>query len=88
MVFVMYDGEDLWHERLLLAPVGSSSTQWIIRTPDDAQYLEDFTHSNEDIMGLRLPSAPGQGPAGVGPNSNVYRFRVAPDGAQKQQWIH
>ena len=37
-VFVWYDGDDVYHERLLLWPVRDEL--WVVRPPDDAVYLE------------------------------------------------
>eukprot|EP00973_Karenia_brevis_P029661 4091318-Karenia_brevis.AAC.1 len=56
LVAIRYQGHDLWHTRLLLEKVGSSTTNGIILTPDSDMYAENFANSNDDIDGFRLLS--------------------------------
>ena len=79
-VFVLYNGHPLWHERLLLAPVGSTSeaTSWIIYTPDGDLYLEDFAAQNNDIDEVKFGALDNSLPRGV-PAGEVYRFAQLPD---------
>ena len=78
-----YDGFPLWHERLLLAKVESSSSSpiWVIYTPDGDMYVESFAASNADIADFRLGTPPGELPPGV-PAGQAYRFAARPAGEQ------
>ena len=80
-VYIKYQGHDLWHERLLLARVGSVGAKWIILTPDRDMYLEDFGAQNDDVEGLRLPLPASGRPPGV-PDAETYNFRQKPDGPE------
>ena len=80
-IYVQYQGFDLFHERLLLAPVGSSSNVWAIVTPDLDVYVEDFGVGNADITELRLGTPIGTAPPGV-PAGMTYRFAAHPAGAE------
>lgn len=50
MVWLLYDEEGPWHQRLMLAPVAGSL--WIIATPDMLIYTEDLSSENADLAGL------------------------------------
>ena len=63
-------GGRLWHERLVLAPVGSSS---MVMTPDGDRY-EESTQADHDIAEFRFLS--GQGEHAGLPNLRVYVFHV------------
>mmetsp|Transcript_112135 Transcript_112135/g.323943 ORF Transcript_112135/g.323943 Transcript_112135/m.323943 type:complete len:376 (+) Transcript_112135:146-1273(+) len=78
-LYIQYAEEDLWHDRLLLARVGTSTTKWVIATPDDDMYIEDFSASCEDISAVRLP-APGGGLPRDAQGAGAYRFRDRPTG--------
>ena len=41
-VGLLYEGDDLWHERYLLYPLESAG-RWYIRTPDGDVYIEDLS---------------------------------------------
>ncbi|CAK0845105.1 unnamed protein product [Prorocentrum cordatum] len=60
--------------------VGASGTQWVIGTPDNDVYLEDFRHHNQDIPGFRLSGPGGALPGSIDP-AEAYRFRAPPGGA-------
>ena len=79
-VFVRYVGDDLWHERLLLARVGTSLNVWVICTPDNDLYTESFGNSNDDVDGFRFGTPANVLPPGV-PPGRAYRFNVLPTGA-------
>ena len=40
-VGVWYEGDDVWHERLLLHPTGTPGL-WVVRTPDGDVYDEQI----------------------------------------------
>lgn len=78
-LYIQYEGHPDWHERRLLAKVGSGGTLWVILTPDGDAYAEDFAASNQEIVGVRLPSRGGRLPPGV-PANDCYSFREVPTG--------
>ena len=66
-VLVAYEGEELWHERLLLKRTGKTS--WLILTPDEDMYEEDLA----DYVDWKL-TGPRRGlPYGI-PVGKSYRF--------------
>ncbi|CAE7247208.1 unnamed protein product [Symbiodinium sp. CCMP2592] len=78
-VLVKYNvPEDLWHARLLLAPVSGSS--WVILTPQADLYIEDLGNANTDISGWRAYDPSGPVPYGL-LGHQIHRFRVLPDAA-------
>jgi hypothetical protein len=68
-VMVAYEGEALWHERLLLRFVGSlPSLEFVILTPDEDMYIEDLLTVRYLPTGARR-----QRPAKIG-SGKSYRF--------------
>ena len=70
VIFVKYDGDQYYHERFLLAEVedmNKSRTKWIILTPDDDMYLEDFGADNEDIEEIVYGKEDSSVPRSKGP---------------------
>ena len=76
-VFVKYDGDPHWHERIVVWPVGGGT--FAILTPDDDVYCESLNRSDPDqdpvkaVLGPRDKSLPG------GLRGPVYRFKTSPD---------
>ena len=64
-VLLEYDvgGPRLWHERWALEHV--SGDLYVVVTPDRDFYSEDLGLLNNDLRGIRVPSAPGAIPPGV-----------------------
>jgi hypothetical protein len=67
--------EDLWHERLLLAPAATPDcpSSWVVLTPDLDMYVENL--GPPDIATVRPLDAARTLPFGVNRNS-VYRFQL------------
>ena len=80
-LLVFYEGDVVWHCRLLLALVDQSN--WIILTPDGDIYTEDVSDGNPDWSAWRVwPHGAGL-PFGVDGNM-VYNFNPEPAGAVLQ----
>lgn len=70
-VYLLYDGNPLWHERIVLSWVTGST--YVVLSPDADLFLEQVDVSNVDLDGLRL-GAPGGGlPYGLRGQS-IYAF--------------
>ena len=78
--FVLFPGEDLWHQRRVLGRVALSVSEFVIVTPDHDVYMEDYADDNEDVSAVRWANAWDHVPLGV-PAARVYRFAAAPDEA-------
>jgi len=84
IVYILYDGDHLWHERLLLGRVGTSAAnRWLVLTPDRDMYVEELGRNKEDIEALRLASPDGC-PPGVAA-ADTYNFVARPDAAEMMQ---
>ena len=62
MVLANY-GDNLWHERLLLARI--SGGKWIIMTADGDVYAEDYGSDGVDVESVRVLRPDGGRPAGL-----------------------
>eukprot|EP00971_Amphidinium_carterae_P265127 5259019-Amphidinium_carterae.1 len=51
-VFVRYDGDDLWHEQLVVGCV--ESAEHLVLTPDADLYIEQLDAANGDLAGIRV----------------------------------
>jgi hypothetical protein len=74
-VYARYAGEpDLWHERLILARVGRSSS-YAVLTPDGDAYIENF--DSDDFLAIRPGNSRRTLPRGLGAAAGepVYRFQ-------------
>ena len=71
------EGPVVWHARLILAHVVDDT--YIITTPDEGIYAEDYGADSEDISVVRARPAGGALPFGV-VGQNIYDFRVRPSG--------
>jgi hypothetical protein len=76
--YVSYDGEDLWHQRLVLAWLAAG--EYVVYTPDHDVFIEQLDAANPDLTGLRLGGAPGTVPYGLA-GANIYAFAHPPTGA-------
>lgn len=76
-LLVFYDGDVVWHTRLLLAHVHQST--WVILTPDGDIYAEDVSDANPDWDAWRVWPRGGGAPFGVDPNL-IYPFNPEPGG--------
>ena len=70
------EGPVVWHARLILAHVIDDT--YIITTPDEDIYAEDYGADSEDISMVRARPAGGALPFGV-VGQNIYDFRVRPN---------
>ena len=58
-ILVWYEDDDVWHERVLLWPshdvAGRSRDRWVVLTPDDDVYVEDYGPGGvaSDVFALR-----------------------------------
>ena len=79
-----YNGEALWHERLLLQRFGGAgSTEWAIVTPDGDVYVEDFSDTT-CAESIRLIPSTGGRPTGL--VGKIYPFRAQPTPELRKQW--
>lgn len=76
-ILVGYVGEELWHERLLLARVPGKPSHWVILTPDDDMYIEDL----RACAGVRVVPVEGGLPRGVSVGT-CYRFAADFEGEE------
>ena len=68
-IFVRFEGEELWHERILLAKAPLKGGKcWMIITPDGDIYVENY----EDVDAVRIGK--GSRRPNIG-RSRAYRFR-------------
>jgi len=82
-VYVLYsDGDELWHQRLVLGRVASSVAEFSIATPDDDVYVEDYSGDDPDIAAVRWSDVHRPAPPGLN-RGRVYRFRADPPDARK-----
>ena len=77
---MQYAGDPLYHQRLCLARLGSSSDRAVVLTPDLDQYIEDYQRG-PDIAAVLWANVDGTNPAGLPRAARVYRFVAWPSGA-------
>lgn len=77
-VYLLYDGDVLWHERLVLSWAVSST--YVVLSPDADLFLEQVDASNADLGGLRLGPPGGGLPFGLR-GQPIYAFAPRPSGA-------
>eukprot|EP00973_Karenia_brevis_P053901 7487213-Karenia_brevis.AAC.1 len=58
-ILLPFEGEALWHERLLLSHI--SKGKWIVMTPDEEVQIQDLS----DIGRFRLVKPDGSLPLGI-----------------------
>ena len=81
---VWYSDDTVWHERLLLYPV--SEKEWVIRTPDGDQYIEQIDALDPNGSSkLALCGPKGQAPDVLG--GKFYRFAERADDDELRQMI-
>ena len=82
--YVCYDGEDLFHERLILSWV--ENCEYVVLTPDSDVFIEQLDASIPDLTGIRFGDALGTVPHGhIG--HQVYSFAIRPAGAALQNLL-
>eukprot|EP00973_Karenia_brevis_P039176 5411326-Karenia_brevis.AAC.1 len=59
----MYDGDDEWHERLLLGHVRDNN--YVVATPTFDVFVETIDAGNPDLSSIRIGPAGGGLPLGV-----------------------
>ena len=77
-VYVCYDGEELFHERLILSWVESG--EYVVLTPDSDVFIEQVDAGNADLTGIRIGGALGTVPHGL-VGHQIYSFATRPAGA-------
>ena len=80
ILLVQYGGDPLYHQRLCLARLASSSDRVVVLTPDLDQYIEDYQRG-PDISAVLWANVDGTNPAGFPRGARVYRFAAWPSGA-------
>ena len=83
-VYVCYDGEDLFHERLILSWVDGG--EYVVLTPDSDVFIEQLDAGNADLFGIRFGDALGSVPHGL-IGHQVYSFANRPAGAALQNLL-
>ena len=83
-VYVCYDGEDLFHERLILSWVDGG--EYVVLTPDSDVFIEQLDAGNADLSGIRFGDALGSVPHGL-IGHQVYSFANRPAGAALQNLL-
>jgi len=66
-VLISYGDEELWHERLLLAPTSGGS--WVVLSPDEEMFEEEIAGAD----GVRFCNAARHLPRGIAASTS-YRF--------------
>ena len=81
-VYVLYDGEVVWHQHLNLGRVALSASDNVIFTADGDMYIVTLL-DNRDVVAIRFGgfAAP---PVGLRANQ-IYRFREEPSVQEKAQ---
>ena len=79
-----YPGDNVWHERLILYPVGDGC--WIIRTPDGDQYCEQLDCKDADGPS-RICLCGQKGRAPTTTAGKFYRFAGKPDDDELRMMI-
>ena len=72
--WLFYDGDDVWHTRLIVGWVQDS--QYIVFTPDFDTFIEEISIANADLTGLRIGDTHYQLPVGIAADG-VYAFNPA-----------
>ena len=62
-IVLVHYGEDMWHERLLLCHIANG--RWMIMTPDNDIYAEDYGPGGTDVEAVRVRKGDGSRPAGL-----------------------
>lgn len=79
-LFIQYDGEELWQERILLAKVGFSRNHFVMVTPEDDVYMENLSVKSTDVQNTkkrcRRMGAPSRGVQ----SAEHYCLRRIPEG--------
>ena len=78
--YVLYQGDQLWHQRLIHGRVALSASNYVVYSPDFDVQVENYGNDNEDITAVRY-GVFGEPPLGV-PRVAVYRFAEEPVGQE------
>ena len=78
--YMIYQGDQLWHQRLIHGRVALSASSYVVPSPDFDVQVEDYGNYNEDITSVRYVVF-GEPPPGV-PRGAVYRFAEEPVGQE------
>ncbi|CAE8588527.1 unnamed protein product [Polarella glacialis] len=78
-------GPMIFHERLVTGIDQARATGFMVLTPDDDHYYEDYGHA-ADIREVLVLAGHGDLPAGYH-EANFYRFRVAVAAAALRNWV-
>ena len=77
--YLYYDGDDVWHVRLLLA--WCDGAEYVVLSPDYDMFIEEISAANADLGGLRIAGQTTELPVGLA-GQPVYAFNPPLSGAQ------
>ena len=78
---IQYDGDNLWHERLIVRRL--TGQEFIIGSPDLDVYTEILPSDGPDVVYLQ-PEGGGR-PSGVPRDDELYTFATPPSGQEKAE---